>query len=127
MISSASFRGVCPVCSTPGRACGADHMRYGPIEIPEKGDTVMADPIELREYTYMIGNMPVTAMLTEELAERYGAKPVAEGVDPSNPGTDISSRQAVVGSSSMRTADDAGVVDDDESVSKSRAARNKRA
>lgn len=31
-----------------------------------------------REYTYMVGSLPITALLTEEQAARYGAVPVGE-------------------------------------------------
>ena len=86
----------------------------------------MADPVELKEYEYMVGNVPTTAMLTEQLAERLGAKPVGQA-DNANGGHSIEQNQAVLGSTAMRESDDNGVVDDNDSIGKQRTARNKRA
>lgn len=33
-------------------------------------------PAPTREYTYLVGRVPITALLTEEQATRYGATPV---------------------------------------------------
>jgi hypothetical protein len=38
----------------------------------------MAEPQKLREYTYLVGRVPITAMLTEDQAKRMNAELVEE-------------------------------------------------
>lgn len=52
----------------------------------------MTQPPKTREYTYLVGRVPLTAMLTEEQAQRMGAKLVEddqpEPEDKPEPDTD---------------------------------------
>lgn len=89
-------------------------------------------PVKLKEYEYMVGHMPVTAMLTEAQAERLGATEVGKAKSPGegNVVNNEAERQATAG----READDAGVdathpdgTTTADTAEKTRTARNKRA
>lgn len=83
-------------------------------------------PLELKEYEYYVGHMPVTAMLTEEMAERLGAKGVGEATDPAEGEVPNNTAESV--STHMREADDSGVNGpDSDAVDKARTTRNRRA
>jgi hypothetical protein len=85
--------------------------------------------LEVREYEYMVGGIPTTAMLTEKMAQRLGAKPVGEhSGDPeynktaermSTHGRETDDEGADVTYADGTTAADA--------ATKARTARNKRA
>jgi len=87
---------------------------------------------ELREYEYMVGHVPMTAMLTEKMAERLGA--VAPGTAQS-PGTGkVRNNEAQRAGTRHREADDSGVeathadgTTSESAATKARDARNKRA
>lgn len=87
----------------------------------------MADkPLELKEYEYYVGHMLVTAMLTEEMAERLGAAPVGRAEKPTEGA--VPNRTAEQVSSHTREAEDSGVEGDDpEALDKARRTRNRRA
>ncbi|MET0415337.1 MAG: hypothetical protein ABW022_04890 [Actinoplanes sp.] len=86
----------------------------------------MPEPKELKEYEYRVGHLPITAMLTEDQAERLGA--VAPGTSE-EPGTgNVVNNEANRTATAHRTAEDDGVdgPDTDEQQKKARTARNKR-
>ncbi len=123
---------VCPVCGQPGRACGDDHVR-GPVITSRtiKGDSAVPEPQELKEYEYVVGHLPVTAMLTEKMAKRLDAKPVGSTESPGE--GNVVNNEAQRASTHTREVEDAGVKTthpDGESESdvagKARTARNKR-
>ncbi len=85
-------RPPCLICGAGAHTCGPDHMTHPPVDLEEfhMSDTESTpvtsgapvegkEPAELREYEYMVGHVPTTAMLTEEMAERLGATPVGAG------------------------------------------------
>lgn len=89
-------------------------------------------PLELNEYEYMVGHVPVTAMLTEQMAERLNAKApgTAESPGVGNVVNNEADRQAT----QHREAEDAGVnashpdgTTSEQAADKARTARNKRA
>lgn len=93
----------------------------------------MADEkLELKEYEYMVGHVPVTAMLTEKQAQRLGAK---EPGTAQSPGTgNVVNNEAERTATQTREAEDRGVnaahadgTDSEQAAEKTRAARNKRA
>lgn len=45
-------------------------------------ETPQEQPEELKEYHYYVGWIEHTGLMTEEMAERFGAKPVDEPLDP---------------------------------------------
>lgn len=111
----------CRICGAEGGACcGYNPPLLTGAAFFRKGVTPMADPQELAEYTYRVGHTETTAMLTPELAERLNAVPV--GDTPDDPDTN---NQAERLSSRMNDHKD-GVVDPEDSLPKSRTARNKR-
>lgn len=69
------------------------------------------EKVEIKEYSYYVGNIEHTAMLTEKMAERLGAKPVGEASadDVANGGHTGSQNQARLGTTDMRAATDDGV------------------
>lgn len=75
------------------------------------------DTQELQEYHYWVGHIEHTGLLTEEMAERLGAKPLGEELEPANPRRQ-SERGNVVSSHDIRG---------EERGERSRAARNKKA
>lgn len=90
------------------------------------------EPVELKEYEYVVGHVPTTAMLTEKQAKRLGAKPVGEAEVPDTGA--IENREAERMQTRHREADDAGVAathpdgaTTEDVITKSRTARNKRA
>lgn len=92
----------------------------------------MSEPLELKEYEYVVGHVPTTAMLTEKQAKRLGAKPVGEAEVPDTGKSE--NREAQRMQTSHREAEDAGVNathpdggTSEEAVTKARVARNKRA
>lgn len=108
LISSASFKG-------------------DPVTEPQSNE-----PQKMSEYEYYVGHIKTTALLTEKMAKRLGAKPVGEAEAPEVGGVD--NNEAGRMSTSGREADDAGVVttnpdgtDSEETATKARTARNKRA
>lgn len=103
-------------------------MTRAPVDIPaSRKDPAVAQ--EMKEYEYMVGNIPTTAMLTEKMAQRLGAKPVGEhGGDPEYNKT--AERMSTHG----RQSDDEGVdatyadgTTNADAATKARTARNKRA
>lgn len=88
----------------------------------------MPEPQKTEEYHYWVGHVEHSAMLTPKMAERLGAKPIGEELDP--PGTgNVENNEAQRASTAMRDADDSGVTyeEGEQAASKARAARNKRA
>lgn len=84
------------------------------------------EPVELKEYEYYVGHMPITAQLTAEQAEAMGAKPVGEAVDP--PEGQVPNNEAQRAASQMKDADDKGATGNDpDAVNKARETRNRRA
>lgn len=88
----------------------------------------MADqPLELKEYEYYVGHVKVTAMLTEEMAQRLDAVPVGEGAVAPKEGA-VPNKTAEQVSSQTRESEDSGVAGDDpEALNKARTTRNRRA
>lgn len=93
----------------------------------------MTEPMELKEYKYLVGHVETTAMLTEKQAERLDAVPVDEELDKPEVGQ-APNREAERMSTFGREADDAGVnathpdgTTSAETTQKARTARNKRA
>lgn len=84
---AATARRRCLICTTPGVACGDDHMHLPPVDLQRvvKGRTAVAE--KLNEYRWMNGNMEMTGLLTEQQAERVGAERIGEvgGVEPLRP------------------------------------------
>lgn len=94
----------------------------------------MSQPQELKEYTYHVGHVPTTAMLTEAQAQRLGATPVDEDEDTPQEGDSQPNREADRMQTHNRKADDAGVnatyadgTTGADAAEKARTARNKRA
>lgn len=90
------------------------------------------EPLQLKEYEYMVGHVPVTAMLTDDMAKRLNAKAPGEA---ESPGTgNVVNNEADRTATQHREAEDAGVdathpdgTDTQSTAEKSRTARNKRA
>lgn len=83
---------------------------------------------EMKEYHYWVGHMETSAMLTESMAERLGAKPIGEALDDADKGKNNEANRA---STKSREADDAGTYSADDpdgkqALAKARQARNKR-
>ncbi len=123
---------LCEICNTAGRACGDDHMTRAPISSTTiKGDSAVSEQLELKEYEYMVGHTPVTAMLTAKQAERLKAKPVGEA---ESPGTgNVVNNEAERTATQSREAEDSGVkathsdgTTSESAAEKTRVARNKR-
>lgn len=88
----------------------------------------MPEPQETKEYHYWVGHVEVSAMLTPKMAERLGAKPIGEELEP--PGTgNVDNNEAQRMSTANRDADDSGTTnpEHDDIAGKTRGARNKRA
>lgn len=124
---------TCPICGTGGQACGDDHMARPPISSASFKEKTVADkPLELKEYEYMVGHVPITAMLTAEHAERLGATAVGEAESPGE--GNVVNNEANRSATATRAAEDSGVqaahadgTDTDSAAEKTRVARNKRA
>lgn len=88
----------------------------------------MPERAELAEYHYMVGHVEHSAMLTEKMAKRLGAKPIGEPLDETETGS-VENNEAQRMSTANRDADDAGVTNEDneKTAEKTRVARNKRA
>lgn len=105
-------------------------MRHGPVDI-EGVD--MAERQELKEYSYYVGNIEHTAMLTDKMAKRLGAKPLGEASpdDVPNGGNTQSQNQANLSKSDMADADADGTAGGTEpytrggEAAKARKAQNK--
>ena len=113
LFHSAKLTGLaCPVCNLVGHVCGDDHVAIPPVDSRIGVVEIMADEkIELKEYEYMVGNIPTTAMLTDKMAKRLNAKPVgqASADDVPSGGNTASQRQAQLGTTEMAQADASGV------------------
>jgi len=83
--------------------------------------------LELQEYEYMVGHVPVTAMLTEKQARRLNATAVGESQSPGE--GNVVNNEADRHATQTREAEDRGVrgPDSEQAAEKTRAARNKRA
>lgn len=81
----------------------------------------MTEPQELKEYHYWTGYTETTALLTEKMAERLGAKPVGEELDDPDPFANNEANRA-----STHTPAEGVTGTDDQAVTKARTARNKR-
>lgn len=94
----------------------------------------MSEPVELKEYTYHVGHVPTTAMLTEAQAKRLGATPVDEDAEAPQEGETLPNNEAARMQTNHRESDDAGVnatyadgTTGADASTKARTARNKRA
>lgn len=87
----------------------------------------MSQPLELKEYEYMVGHVPVTAMLTEKQAARLKAVAVGEAKSPGE--GNVINNEAERTATQSREAEDNGVQapGTDEAQTKAKTARNKRA
>ncbi len=92
----------------------------------------MPEPQELKEYEYVVGHLPVTAMLTEKMAKRLNATAVGESSSPGE--GNVANNEAQRASTHNRELDDNGVVTthpdgetSEDATTKARTARNKRA
>lgn len=102
-------------------------MTRAPVDLPDlKEEPVVAQ--EMREYEYMVGGMSTTAMLTEKMAARLGAKPVGE-----HSGDPEFNKTAERMSTHGRQSEDEGVEvtfpdgsSGADAVNKARSSRNKR-
>ena len=106
-------------------------MRGAPVDVVFRKDTSMAEPVEMKEYEYYVGHVKTTAMLTEKMAKRLGAKPVGEAQAPEEGNVDNNEAQRA--STDTREAEDAGVkatypdgTTGEDAQTKQRSARNKR-
>lgn len=130
MLITRNLGPACPICNTLGHVCGEDHMRHGPVDI-EGVD--MAERQELKEYSYYVGNIEHTAMLTEKMAKRLSAKPIGEASpdDVPNGGNTQAQNQANLSNSDMAAADADGTTGGTEpytrggEAAKARKAQNK--
>jgi hypothetical protein len=77
----------CRICGAAGAACGDSHQTL-PLLTAEginRGTGRMSQQREeLQEYHYYVSGIEMTAMLTEKMAKRLGAKPVGEPLDDPN-------------------------------------------
>lgn len=110
----------CRICGAAGAACGDSHQTL-PLLTGEafyrRADAVTAPREELKEYHYWVSGIEMSAMLTEKMAARLGAKPIGEALDPANP---LENNEA------NRLATNAQDVDTDTNVTtKARRPRNK--
>jgi len=110
----------CRICGAAGAACGDSHQTLPLLTgdaLYRKGRTMNQPREELKEYHYWVSGMEMTAMLTEKMAKRLGAKPVGEPLDdPDQHENNEANRQAT----------GAQDVDDDTNVThKARKPRNK--
>lgn len=86
----------------------------------------MSQPLELKEYEYYVGHVKLTAMLTEEMANRLDAVPAGEGAQAPEEGA-VPNRTAEQLSSHTREAEDSGVTGtESEGINKARTTRNRR-
>lgn len=99
----------CPIDDTPFQTCGAgqDYMPLPPVDWPPPKGTTMTEPQdekpqELKEYHYHIGYIEHTALLTEEMAETLGAKPVDEPLDEPGIDTNTDLRGSVLTSDGLK-------------------------
>lgn len=110
-------------------ACGDDHVVLPVIssEMLKRGNVVAEAPLELKEYEYYVGHAKLTAMLTEEMADRLQAVPVGEGAEAPQEGA-VPNRTAEQLSTHHRQAEDDGVDGpDSDGINKARNTRNRRA
>jgi hypothetical protein len=89
---------------------------------------VEQEPVELQEYHYYVGYMETTAMMTPEMAEQVGAKPIDEPLDDPA-GDKTGNNEANRSASRMADAEKGGATnkDNEDAREKARQARNKRA
>lgn len=102
-------------------------MKRRPVDNKASKEDTVAQ--EMREYEYMVGNVPTTALLTEKMAARLGAKPVGE-----HSGEPEFNKTAERMSTQNRDLDDEGVdttypdgSTSADALTKAKTARNKRA
>ena len=93
-----------------------------------KAEEDAQEPAPLEEYHYYVGYMETTAMMTPEMAEQVGAKPIDEPLDEPDGGKK-GNNEANRTSTRMADAEKGGVTnkDTDDAAEKARNARNKRA
>lgn len=124
---------LCPICNTPGRACGDDHISAPVITSDTAKGIAMSDvqdnekPVELGIYEYYVGHVPIQAQMTKEQAESMGAKAPGEAQDPEV--GQVPNNEAELKNTHMKQADAAGVEgsEDPEALNKARDTRNRRA
>lgn len=115
----------CRICGAAGAACGESHQELPLLSSASfhRGDTVTDtgtnEPQELAEYHYWTGYMETTAMMTPKMAEKLGAKPVDEELDPVDAGKNQEANRMA---SANKDATEHGVV---QAAPKARTPKNK--
>lgn len=115
----------CRICgAVNGACCGYNPPLLTGAALMRKGATIMGDPQPLAEYSYWVGQVQTTAMLTPALAERLGAVPVGEELPDSDP--DVNNQAERLSSYHEEHKDGVTSEDADQGTPKARTARNKR-
>jgi hypothetical protein len=101
----------CRICGAPGAACGDSHQTLPLLtgEAYYRGVSTVTDKPreELQEYHYYVSGMEMTALMTEKMAQRVGAKPIDEPLDP--PDNFENNEANRLSSPGQQQASDAGV------------------
>jgi hypothetical protein len=123
---------LCPICDTPGQACGDDHITAPVITSDTLKGRSMSDvqdadkPVELKVYEYYIGHVPIQAQMSAEQAEAMGAKEPGQAEDPKV--GEVPNNEAELKNTHMAKADVNGAEGEDpEALNKARETRNRRA